>query len=156
MPATVQPLDEARLRAYKVAWVDCGLKEKLWIWRDQGCSISPEWLDCRTWGWRCGCCNSQRSRNQVKSHGSLPRGAALLSCKGTFLMGAIKLFFSGTKQSTWIPPASSNGPWVIRKRQLTAGPCPLSPQYSRFCTFLFWSNFFPSAHEVCWLRVYCG
>lgn len=53
---------------------------------------------------------SQRSWNQAKSPGSLPSGAAPLSCKGTSLMGAIKRFIPGTKQSTQILPASSNGP----------------------------------------------
>lgn len=90
---------------------------------------------------------SQRSRNQAKSHRSLPSGAALLSCKETSLMGATKLFFVfGTKQSTWILPASSNGPYVIRKRQINSWTLPTFTTMFKilWISVVFWGDFPPA------------
>lgn len=39
-------LVDARLRGCRLHWGSCGIKEMLWIWRDQGCSVSPQWCYC--------------------------------------------------------------------------------------------------------------
>lgn len=71
-------LVDARLKVYKLHRESCGLREKLWIWRDWGCSVSPEWCYCQTGIWRCGCCKQVRS---TETQVSLPMWTVLLGCK---------------------------------------------------------------------------
>lgn len=106
--STVQLLVDARLRACKLHRESCGLKEMLGIWREQGCSVSPEWCYCQTGIWRCGHCKWARGTEMKQNPGSVcPQG---LSCSvARRLLWELLNFFVVTKQSIWILQASFNG-----------------------------------------------
>lgn len=108
--SSVQLLVDARLRACKLHGESCGLKEVLWIWREQGCSISPDWCDCQTRIWRCGHYKWVRGTETKQNPGSIcPQGLSCLLVRRLLWELLNFLFFAVTKESIWILQASFNG-----------------------------------------------
>lgn len=130
------------------------------MWTDQGCSISPEQCDCQTWAWRCRCCNKVRGPETKQNPiGVCPVGLPCSVARRP-LRWELQNFFLFLEQNK-APGSYQLHLMALRllgKGKLTAGPCPHSPQCSRFCRFLLYSEviFLPPAHKVCWLWVHYG